>query len=123
MNFFGRRLAIERKRIGFSQAAIAQRGGVKANAQVHYESGKRIPNAIYLASISDAGVDVGYLITGHRTEGPSANVVQAIKNELHNRLLSTAQRIAEISQLLDPSDTRTPRDHLADYLKFLDRNC
>ncbi|MEQ7920261.1 helix-turn-helix transcriptional regulator [Xanthomonas sp. WHRI 1810A] len=122
MKLLGRRLAQERKRIGLSQAAIAKLGGIRANAQAHYESGKRKPDANYLASISEAGIDVSYVVTGHRTDGPHFDTVQNIRNELHNRLWVTAQALAELAQIQNPSDTRTPRDHLAAYVKFLDRN-
>lgn len=122
MKLLGQRLTRERKRSGLSQAAIAKAGGVRVNAQIHYESGKRTPDANYLASIAEAGIDVNYVVTGHRTDGPHFYTVQKIRNELHNRLWTTAQAIAELAQLQNPSDTRTPREHLAAYVKFLYRN-
>lgn len=57
----------ERKRLGLTQEELAIIGGVKVNAQSIYERGFRVPNAIYLASIAKAGVDVLYVVTGRRT--------------------------------------------------------
>lgn len=122
MKFMGSRLTQERKRIGLSQESLAILGGVKANAQGHYESGKRRPRADYLAAISVSGVDVNFVVTGQRIVGFNAETVHAIMSELHNRIWNTAQAIANLSQLLDPTDTRTPQEHLADYVKVLDTN-
>jgi hypothetical protein len=75
-----------------------------------------------LAAISAAGVDVNYVVTGQKKGGVSGDLAQAILSELHNRLWYTAQAIGELALLLDPADKRTPRDHIAEYLKFLNRN-
>lgn len=58
------RLRGERERLGLSQAAFAEIGGVKANAQGNYEKGERQPDLSYLAAIAEAGADVLYIITG-----------------------------------------------------------
>jgi len=62
----GSRLKEERKRLGMDQIAFGQMGGVQAVAQSNYENDKRHPDAAYLASISAAGVDVLYIVTGQR---------------------------------------------------------
>jgi transcriptional regulator with XRE-family HTH domain len=67
MNSFCERLKEERTRLGFSQADFAQIAGVQRRAQVNYEAGERAPDSDYLEKASLVGVDVGYLITGHRT--------------------------------------------------------
>lgn len=56
----------ERERLGLSQAAFGQIGGVKANAQGKYESGERHADTAYLEAIAQAGVDTTYVITGER---------------------------------------------------------
>lgn len=68
-NFF-ERLREERERLGMNQTEMGLIGGVRKEAQSNYETGKRSPGADYLARIAEAGVDVGYLLTGTRT--PSA---------------------------------------------------
>ncbi len=67
MNFF-ERLREERERLGFSQTAFGEIGGVKKLAQMNYEKGERKPDMEYLAAIANAGADVQYIITGVRSE-------------------------------------------------------
>lgn len=61
------RLREERIRLGLTQADLAKAGGLRVNAQSIYERGARVPNAIYLANIAKARVDVLYVVTGKRT--------------------------------------------------------
>ena len=67
MSFF-ERLREERERLGFSQTAFGEIGGVKKLAQMNYEKGERKPDMEYLAAIANAGADVQYIITGVRSE-------------------------------------------------------
>lgn len=67
MSGIGERLREERVRIGLSQGALGELGGVKANAQGNYEKGDRYPDAAYLAAVSEHGIDVLYVVTGQRT--------------------------------------------------------
>jgi transcriptional regulator with XRE-family HTH domain len=64
MSTFGRRLQQERARLGLSQVAFAELGGVRRSSQHLYEHDARSPDADYLARIQSAGVDVGFLISG-----------------------------------------------------------
>ncbi len=66
MDNFSARLTEERIRLGLNQTDFGALGGVKKQAQFNYEKGERTPDAAYLASISKAGVDVLYVITGQR---------------------------------------------------------
>jgi transcriptional regulator with XRE-family HTH domain len=74
MNVIGSRLREERDRLGLSQAAFGEIGGVKANAQGIYEKGDRYPDASYLNALAAAGVDVLYVITGDRTPLTNASI-------------------------------------------------
>lgn len=67
MSGIGDRLREERERLGLSQSAFGELGGVKANAQGNYEKGERYPDAAYLAAVAVRGVDVLYVVTGIRT--------------------------------------------------------
>ncbi len=67
MSGIGFRLRKERERLGLSQRAFGEIGGVEANAQGKYESGERAPKADYLAAVAAKGVDVLYVITGTPT--------------------------------------------------------
>ncbi|NWD65789.1 helix-turn-helix domain-containing protein [Pseudomonas sp. IPO3774] len=62
----GARLKEERKVLGLSQQEFGAIGGVAANAQVHYESGVRLPKSDYLIALRRKGVDVIFVLTGER---------------------------------------------------------
>ena len=66
MSDFSERLREERARLGLTQEAFGELGGVRKQAQSLYESGKRTPDAAYLAGLHRAGVDVTYLLVGTR---------------------------------------------------------
>lgn len=143
MDGLGIRLRQERQRIILSQATMANIGGIKANAQCVYESGRRSPRAEYLAKIAAAGVDVSYVLTGVRSQssvvastaspnaGPGsqsetcenrAHQAQSairIIEQLRTSIWSTAEAISEISHLMNVSDKRSPAELIAGYLEGL----
>lgn len=63
-NGIGLRLKHERLRLGLSQREFGEVGGVEANSQGKYESGKRLPKSDYLAAVAVLGVDVLFVLTG-----------------------------------------------------------
>lgn len=66
---FGARLGEERRRLKLKQAEFAALVGTDVPKQSLYENGKRELRADYLARLSEAGVDVVYVLTGRRAEG------------------------------------------------------
>lgn len=76
----GMRLREERERLGLSQPAMGEIGGVKKLTQLNYEKGERSPDAAYLSAISKFGVDVQFVVTGIR----SAEALDADEQELLN---------------------------------------
>jgi transcriptional regulator with XRE-family HTH domain len=66
MQTIGERLRLERERLGLSQTACGELGGVKKLAQINYEKGVSFPTATYLAAMATAGADVLYIVTGAR---------------------------------------------------------
>lgn len=66
MQTIGDRLKSERERLGLSQTACGDLGGVKKLAQISYEKGMSFPTASYLAAMAEAGADVLYIVTGSR---------------------------------------------------------
>ena len=62
----GERLREERLRLKLNQVDFAALAGVTKTTQGNYEANKRSPDAGYLFSVSTAGVDVQYVITGQR---------------------------------------------------------
>ena len=61
------------------QPEFADIAGVGKQSQINYESGKRQPDAAYLAAISAAGADVGYILTGERTFQPPDTSMLGVK--------------------------------------------
>lgn len=58
------RLRQERSRLGLTQAELAQIGGVSKTSQVAYEAGSTNPDIAYLSRVREAGVNVGWVMSG-----------------------------------------------------------
>ncbi|WP_334046567.1 helix-turn-helix transcriptional regulator [Burkholderia cepacia] len=63
----GERLKEERGRLEMNQTQFAAIAGVGKTTQINYESGNRLPDAGYLASLAKIGLDVQYVVTGVRS--------------------------------------------------------
>ena len=63
----GERLKEERVRLGLSQAALGEIGGVRKQSQLNYEKGERNPDSTYLSAIAKFGADIQYIVTGIRS--------------------------------------------------------
>jgi transcriptional regulator with XRE-family HTH domain len=64
MTNIGERLKEERLRAGFTQVSLAQAVGVAQSTQTAYETNRRTPDAKYLAALAEAGLDIGYVVSG-----------------------------------------------------------
>ncbi|MBB5206369.1 transcriptional regulator with XRE-family HTH domain [Inhella inkyongensis] len=73
---FGRRLRHERDRLGLSQAAFAEIGGVGRTTQHLYESDVRVPDVTYLERVRTAGADLGYLFMNESSSVSHSEAVQ-----------------------------------------------
>ncbi|GLS04963.1 hypothetical protein GCM10007860_21120 [Chitiniphilus shinanonensis] len=69
MNTIGERLKIERLRLGLSQEDFAARAGVVRRTQTNYETGERVPDAAFLATVARFGVDIHFVVLGERHPG------------------------------------------------------
>jgi transcriptional regulator with XRE-family HTH domain len=82
----GQRLRAERVRRAASGTDFAQALGVTERTQRNYESDERVPDARYLAAALSLGVDVEFVLGGHRrsvrllSEGAEATAVVAAVN-------------------------------------------
>lgn len=76
----GERLKEERVRLGLSQAALGEIGGVRKQAQLNYEKGERNPDSAYLSAIAKFGADIQFIVTGIR----SAEILSPDEKELIN---------------------------------------
>jgi transcriptional regulator with XRE-family HTH domain len=95
---FGARLAEERKRLGFKQAEFAALVGVDVPKQSLYENNRRELRAPYLARLAAAEVDVGYVLTGRRSEdalGDDATALVTTWLGLPNELRDAVQRLLD----------------------------
>ena len=75
----GDRLRGERDRLGYTQANFAGQVGINRMTQASYESGKRSPDAVYLAKARDLGVDVGFVLFNSR-QGDSELLIETLEH-------------------------------------------
>lgn len=73
------RIAIERKRLGLSQAEFASKAGVSLSSQKRYEKGERAPDSSYLEAIDAIGVDRYFINFGSRIEDYQSDRYMAIE--------------------------------------------
>lgn len=93
MDGMGSRLREERERLGLTQRAFGDIGGVEANAQGKYESGERTPKADYLAAVAARGVDALYVLSGVSTAFATAGLSAA-----EARVLSCFRHLSSADQ-------------------------
>lgn len=67
----GKRLREERERLGMSQPAFAGIAKTTKQTLFSWETGKTAPDGFQLAALSEAGVDVLYILTGQRMDSPA----------------------------------------------------
>ena len=103
----GERLREERVRLGLSQTAFGEVGGVTKKSQMLYEGGERAPDAIYLAAVGAAGADVRYVVTGER-DGPPQVALSAEEQTLlsYFRAASSEVRRAAMGALVGATSPR-----------------
>ncbi len=66
------RLQEERKRLGMTQEAAAEKLGATKRSVINWEGGAALPGAEVLARYAAAGADVLYILTGQRSGGAAA---------------------------------------------------
>lgn len=82
---FSARLREARIELHHDQSRFAELGGVKKNTQISYEAGRTPPGIDYLYRLAEHGIDIGYLLTGRRTEG-GGSVEQELLLDAFERL-------------------------------------
>lgn len=109
MTSFEERLVFERKRLEFTQEAMAAIGGVQKQAQSKYENGKNHPNTLYLMAIEKVGADLTFLLTGERpiTVSNFAADEQLLIDSY--RTLPIAERKHMLSTLLKGGNSNSPK--------------
>jgi len=89
----GERLREERVRLGLSQDALAQLGGITRNTQGSYEKGERNPDSVYLTAVIKAGVDALYVLTARHTH----RAVEGL-SESEERLVQQFRMLSDYDQ-------------------------
>ncbi|QBK70694.1 XRE family transcriptional regulator [Acinetobacter johnsonii] len=64
----GVRIKEERSRLGLNQPDFAEIAGVSKRTLIDWEKDSSSPNAVHLSALSQAGVDVHYIITGKKLD-------------------------------------------------------
>ena len=104
----GERLREERQRLGLSQPAFGEIGGVTKKTQLLYEVGERQPDTLYLAAIEEAGVDVLYVLTGKR-ERLTAPAITAEERQLLDRYAAADEAGRKMAhRVLRPDPDQAP---------------
>ncbi len=97
------RLREERESLGLSQTAFGALGSASKPSQVRYERGDRNPDATYLAAISEAGVDVLYVLTGRREPAHYQQDQSLVSSgSLERAITSVEQGLKENNRELPP---------------------
>lgn len=120
MSGIGARLRQERERLGLSQRAFGETGGVEANAQGKYESGERTPKGDYLAAVAELGVDVLYVLLGRKTPNHTALLsdseetviacYRTLQKEDQDAIRRLTTTLAELSASYSIKKANTKRD-------------
>lgn len=120
MTGIGQRLKQERLRLKLSQNALGAIGGVETNAQGNYENGIRSPKADYLSRVSDAGIDVSYVVTGFSLERSTPRVegvdngqserLSRVIARLHGNLHDVTQNLYHVTRLIEARPCKVQHD-------------
>lgn len=92
---FCERLRAERTRLGLNQTDFAALAGVTKKTQMLYEAGERVPDANYLAAITAAGADLGFIIGQKIVAAPTATAWAPIDSEKLGRIIEMLEAAAK----------------------------
>ena len=84
-------LTEERNRLNLKAKDVAEFVGVAIPTQSNYEQGKRSPDAVYLAKLTDLGFDINYVLTGER-DSLRLTTQEKMLIELFRQASETVQR-------------------------------
>jgi transcriptional regulator with XRE-family HTH domain len=91
----GQRLCAERQRLRLTQVELAETAHVSKTSQINYESGRRSPDAGYLAAVAAIGVDVLYVVTGRASAPLPVTSSTVTIPRLDGRAWSTSPAVNE----------------------------
>ncbi|UUE08578.1 helix-turn-helix transcriptional regulator [Dickeya zeae] len=90
-----------------TQAQVAELTGVHKNSQGNYENNTKFPDSKYLATLSDSGFDILYIVAGSRT--PDVGDISSDELELIKiyRAAPLAVKAAALAALMAGSSAST----------------
>jgi len=97
----GTRLKEERQRLGLNQAQLAQLANIARASQINYETDKRSPDNDYWQTISNAGIDVQYVLTGKRSSFSSHQFETLTVDQLSNSMKLMLKEIQHSMALVE----------------------
>lgn len=103
----GARLREARIAKNLSREDFAKMCGVQFTVQSHFEMGTRIPDASYLKKLMELGIDVHFVLTGHRDASSSEemrllNVFRSLSPEGKSMLLRAAEHLERMDSGFAP---------------------
>lgn len=113
----GDRLREEREALGKTQSDLAAVAaamavpGATRQSQAKYEKGQASPSAAYMCAIASVGVDVQYVLTGHRdaSAGPKLDAAEQVLLDSYRRCKPDArQHLIQTAALLSAGLPPTP---------------
>lgn len=114
-SLFAIRLKNERNRLGLTQADIANKCGVSREMWGKYERGVALAGSEVLFSLTEIGVDIGYLFSGTRSVPLTENEISLLddyrqSNEQGKAAIEqTAQALSAVNKLLQSSENTTKK--------------
>lgn len=106
----GERIAEERKRLGFTQAALAQKMGISLISQKRYEANDRLPNIHYVGALSNLGISIGYVLTGSRSMSDNISFWSGFQRQTAEALAISVLELDEES-FLDATSLLKSKDN------------
>ena len=106
----GERLKAERERLRYTQPEFAEMAGASKRTQIGWEQGRSVPDANALAAWLEEGVDIGFLLTGERSNSATSHQLPADEQLLLEayRGMAAAARKALLADLLTGGKAKKP---------------
>lgn len=92
----GERLRHERVRTSLTQADFGRLGDASEQTQMRYETGKQSPKIDYLFKLVKHGVDIGFIVTGSRSDGSLGYMEQQLLDMFEKLPSHQKQTILEL---------------------------
>jgi transcriptional regulator with XRE-family HTH domain len=80
----GERIKEERERLGYTQSGFAALGEASKNSQLSWEKEISFPNAKIMATWSEVGADVAFILTGQRIQPVESRLSKRAQKLLDN---------------------------------------